>query len=161
MGGLNLLKQAREAGLEVYRDGNILRVQGPRKHKKLALGLIKQKASVFEAMKKERETTDRTDRHVSPLQAYLPRPDLNKHWPDLYRRVHDLTYEDLPAAPFALGQGATVLDKKAFMTRLKMDLAQGPHGPRALYGALQGDCEKILEIVQRRRETPEKKQEVQ
>jgi len=58
-----------------------------------------------------------------------------------------LTPEDLPAVPFTLQPGVTVVNAGRFLTWLQADIRRGPSGPRARYGALQGDIRRLADIV--------------
>jgi len=58
-----------------------------------------------------------------------------------------LTADDLPAVPFTLQPGVTVLSAERFLTWLQADIRRGPLGPRARYGALQGDMRRPREIL--------------
>jgi len=58
-----------------------------------------------------------------------------------------LTADELPAVPFTLRPGVTVLNAGRFLTWLQADIRRGPLGPRARYGALQGDLRRLVDIV--------------
>lgn len=52
----------------------------------------------------------------------------------------------LPAAPFALGPGRTVVDAGKFRATLEADVRSGPEGPRSATGALQEDLRAVKRI---------------
>lgn len=53
----------------------------------------------------------------------------------------------LPAAPFVLKPGVTVLGGEVWLARLKADASQGRHNPRARFGALQDDMRALAALV--------------
>ena len=61
MDGLNLLREARQAGLEVTATGDRLVVQGPRRLEAVARTLLAQKPTVLEALVQEHEIAWRID----------------------------------------------------------------------------------------------------
>ena len=54
-----------------------------------------------------------------------------------------LAPDDLPPVPFALNGWTTITDAAKFLRSLRDDIAAGPAGPRAFYGAVQAD---LLEL---------------
>jgi hypothetical protein len=58
-----------------------------------------------------------------------------------------LTADDLPATPFALNGWTTITDAAKFLRSLRGDIAAGPSGPRAFYGALQADLLELQRFV--------------
>ena len=50
-----------------------------------------------------------------------------------------------PAEPFDLCRGVTVLDPVRWWRSIEGDIAAGPSGPRACYGAVQGDLRKLYD----------------
>ena len=60
-----------------------------------------------------------------------------------------LTPDDLPQQ-FEFGQGVTVVSRAKFLEALKRDTMLGPKGPRARYGALQGDIVRLRDYLFRR-----------
>ncbi len=49
-----------------------------------------------------------------------------------------------PANPFELCRGVTILDPARWWRSIRGDIASGPTGPRARYGAVQGDLRKLF-----------------
>jgi hypothetical protein len=58
-----------------------------------------------------------------------------------------LTPGDLPPVPFALNGWTTITDTAKFLRWLRGDIAAGPSGPRAFYGALQTDLLALQRFV--------------
>ena len=54
----------------------------------------------------------------------------------------------LPEAPFQLNGGVKVLDPQKYYAALRNDIEQGPKGPRARYGALQGELLILKRLVE-------------
>jgi len=54
--------------------------------------------------------------------------------------------DDLPPA-FSLGPGRVVSDSDKFLRWVKADIRRGPSGPRARYGALQSDLERLRQLL--------------
>ncbi len=48
-----------------------------------------------------------------------------------------------PSEPFELCRGVTILRPALWWTATRRDIAAGPGGPRARYGALQGDLRRL------------------
>ena len=48
-----------------------------------------------------------------------------------------------PTEPFALCRGVTILDPARWWRSIEGDIGCGPSGPRARYGAVQGDLKKL------------------
>ena len=57
-----------------------------------------------------------------------------------------------PAEPFELCRGVTVLDPVRWWRSIEGDIGCGPNGPRARYGAIQGDLQKLYDLLTDRRE---------
>jgi hypothetical protein len=51
-----------------------------------------------------------------------------------------------PSEPFELCRGVTVLDPTRWWRSIAGDVEAGPNGPRARYGAVQGDLGKLSEL---------------
>jgi len=54
---------------------------------------------------------------------------------------------DLPPAPIDFRPGHTILDAARFLGRLQADVRSGPAGPRARFGALQGDLAQLHRLL--------------
>ncbi len=52
-----------------------------------------------------------------------------------------------PAQPFELCQGVTVARPDIWGASLRQDIAEGPDGPRAHYGAVQADLGRLAEVM--------------
>ncbi len=48
-----------------------------------------------------------------------------------------------PTEPFELSRGVTVIRPALWWTAMRRDIAAGPNGPRARYGALQSDLRQL------------------
>ena len=57
-----------------------------------------------------------------------------------------LAPDDLPI-PFDLRPGVKVIDAARFLAQLRRDIALGPRGPRARFGALQGDLVRLRDVA--------------
>ncbi len=116
MGGVALLADARAAGLTVRADGDKLVVRGPRRCAALAQSLLDHKPDVMAAL---------------------------AEWGDAAAAVAWFASWSPPAEPFVLKPGNTVLDPHRWRQSIAADIAQGPCGPRARYGALQDDLRRL------------------
>ncbi len=54
-----------------------------------------------------------------------------------------LPVDTLPVEPFALAPGRTIKDPAKFFAVLRRDLQRGPDAPRARYGAIQNDLQRL------------------
>ena len=52
-----------------------------------------------------------------------------------------------PAEPFELCQGVTILDPARWWRSIEGDIGCGPNGPRARYGAVQGDLRRLYALM--------------
>ena len=53
------------------------------------------------------------------------------------------------AEPFELCQGVTILDPARWWRSIEGDIEAGPNGPRARYGAVQGDLRRLYDLIRR------------
>ncbi len=118
MEAVSLLREAEDAGLVVRVDGDRLVVRGPKSAGAIAERLLDHKAEVIEALSAEWDTEMLT----------LIRWFLDTH---------------PPTEPFELSKGVTVIRPALWWTALRRDIAAGPRGPRARYGALQEDLRRL------------------
>ncbi len=58
-----------------------------------------------------------------------------------------LTAQDLPAAPFELRPGRTVVDSAKYFHSLQADVRIGADGPRARLGTLQDELQHLCNIL--------------
>lgn len=68
-------------------------------------------------------------------------------WPAALADFALLLVSDDLIAPFMLRPGVVVTDPALFLGRLKADILRGPVGPRARWGALQGDLRRLAETL--------------
>ena len=71
MGGLELLRQAHDAGLHVQAEGDKLRIRGPKRLEPLALELLRCKAELLAIL----SDNDRWARQAAGLLATVADPD--------------------------------------------------------------------------------------
>ncbi len=116
MGGVALLAEANAAGLTVWADGDRLVVRGPRRCAALAQSLLDHKPDVMAAL---------------------------AEWGDAAAAVAWFGSWAPTAEPFQLKPGITILDPQRWRQSIAADMAQGPSGPRARYGALQDDLRRL------------------
>ncbi|MEE9297191.1 MAG: hypothetical protein V3W34_19805 [Phycisphaerae bacterium] len=117
MGGVvALLAEARAAGLTVRADGDRLVIRGPRRCAELAQSILARKPDVMAAL---------------------------AEWGDAAAAVAWFGSWCPPAEPFQLKPGITILDPRRWQKSIAADIAQGPSGPRARYGALQDDLRRL------------------
>lgn len=55
----------------------------------------------------------------------------------------------IPAAPFSICSGVTVVDRDKFLANIDGDIEAGPAGPRAHTGAIQSDLIALRRIVEK------------
>ncbi len=118
-----LLTEAVAAGLAVHVDGDRLVVRGPRKCVALAKELLARKLEVMTLL---------NSRHCD-VEGGHP------EWGDLAPIVEWFLSAKPPGAPFKLKQGITISNPQRWWADIIADIAAGPEGPRARYGALQDD----------------------
>ena len=124
MDALTLLDEAHAAGLSVRSDGERLVVRGPKQAEPIALRLLDAKPDVMAVL----------------VENEVERPGWDEDTAALARWF--LTAVP-PAEPFDLCRGVTILDPARWWQSIRADIAAGPTGPRARYGALQGDLRKL------------------
>jgi hypothetical protein len=79
--------------------------------------------------------------------AWAGQPASTIPWPAVLADwVLLLQPSDLPPR-FVLRQGVEVIDRDRFLAWLQRDIRLGPSGPRAYYGALQGDIEALRQFL--------------
>ncbi len=128
MGAVSLLQEAEAAGLAVRVDGDRLVVRGPKSAGAIAERLLDHKAEVIEALSAE------WDAEMLTLIRW-------------FLRTHP------PVEPFELCRGVTILRPALWWTATRRDVAAGPNGPRARYGALQSDLRKLAALVKKKETT--------
>ncbi len=101
--------------------------------------------------------TDKTDKSPqTPLLSVLsvPNPSVFQPetsetaaaWGDLAPIVEWFLSAEPPATPFKLKQGITITDPARWWADIIADIAAGPEGPRARYGALQDDVMRAWQM---------------
>ena len=124
MDALTLLDEAHAAGLSVRSDGERLVVRGPKQAEPIALRLLDAKPDVMAVL---------VDNEVEHLG-----------WDeDTAELVRWFLTAAPPAEPFELCRGVTILDPARWWRSIRSDIETGPTGPRARYGALQGNLRKL------------------
>ncbi len=73
-------------------------------------------------------------------------PDKRPEWDSETRQLIDWFSATIPQAePFELCKGVTILDPARWWQSINGDIASGPNGPRARYGAVQGDLRRLYQ----------------
>lgn len=62
---------------------------------------------------------------------------------------------DLPKQAFKLKEGVRVIDCEKFYASLRVDIASGSKGCRALFGAVQSDLKALKEFIEKNKEKKE------
>ena len=124
MGAVTLLQEAEAAGLTVRVEGDRLVVRGPKSASAIAERLLDHKAEVLKVLSAE------WDAEMLTLIRWFfgTRP---------------------PAEPFELCRGIVILKPTLWWTAMRRDIAAGPGGPRARYGALQSDLRRLATLMKR------------
>ncbi len=125
MVAVTLLQEAEAAGVSVRVDGDRLVVRGPKSAADIAERLLDCKAEVIEALAAE------WDAEMLTLIRWF----LGTH---------------PPTEPFELCRGVTVIRPALWWTSTRRDIAAGPNGPRARYGALQQDLRRLAALMKSR-----------
>ena len=93
------------------------------------------------------------------IERPVPKPAMPTPVPEWSQELADfilgLTPTDLPPAPFRLHPWANVVDSNRYLAWLKRDVELGPRSPRAQYGVLHGDMERLQEVVSQYRKGAE------
>ncbi len=116
MDGVVLLVEANAAGLTVRFAGDRLVIRGPRRCAALAQSILDHKPDVMAAL---------------------------AEWGDAAAAVAWFGSWSPPGEPFQLKPGITILDPQRWRQSIAADIGAGPNGPRARYGALQGDLRRL------------------
>ncbi len=125
MVAVTLLQEAEAAGLTVRVEGDRLVVRGPKSAGAIAERLLDHKAEVIKTLSAE------WDAEMLTLIRWF----LGTH---------------PPTEPFELSKGITVLKPAVWWTATRRDIVAGPNGPRARYGALQGDLRKLAALMKKK-----------
>lgn len=174
-----LLNQARDVGLEITtRDGKLV-IRGPRSAEWLVREIREYREEILLLCTREEVGTSFGSNFLPTDTDTTPKPTGNRGvpsmaissppsnvrddatpWNDecetLRRFVLSLTPADLPPAPFRLHPWADVLDTGRYLAWLQRDVAMGPKSPRARYGVLRGDMERLREFVTQHRKDSER-----
>ena len=126
-------------------DGGGLEVDAPQDAltPDLLARLKAHKGELLDMLKPAAEAADETEQVTQPNDNAR-----GGDWPADVAAAADfallLTPEDLPATPFDFGgPHGIVFDAAKFLRWLKADLRRGPAGPRAMYGAIQADLQRL------------------
>ncbi len=72
--------------------------------------------------------------------------DKQPEWDSETCKLIDWFSDTIPQAePFELCKGVTILDPARWWQSINGDVASGPNGPRARYGAVQGDLRRLYQ----------------
>ncbi len=79
--------------------------------------------------------------------AAKPHPPRELAWDEeTARHIEWFQRTTPPAQPFELCQGVTVARPDIWWASLRQDIAEGPGGPRAHYGAVQADLKRLAKL---------------
>ncbi len=123
MSARQLVAAVRDAGASIEADVDRLKLKSNRGPlpDDLVDALRSHKAEVIDLLVTERA-------HRAAVQ-----------WGDLAPIVEWFLSAEPPAEPFKLKQGITISNPQRWWRDIAADIAAGPEGPRARYGALQSD----------------------
>ena len=95
------------------------------------------------------ELVDRIRQHKPEVIAILSRPDLVAGgWDaETAELIKWFSGTEPPAEPFEFPKGIVIIRPALWWTALRRDIAAGPNGPRARYGALQQDLRRLAELL--------------
>src|SRR5262245_37319047 len=121
MGALALLTEARAAGIVLSLDGDLLVVEGLKRHQELVDRLFENKAAVVEALHEEQNANYSPPIWWLPTALELTKPTTAADWPAAAADfVLFLSPSDLPEAPFEFGgPWHVVVDPKRFLASLQ------------------------------------------
>ncbi len=122
MVAVSLLQEAEAAGLAVRVDGDRLVVRGPKSAGAIAERLLDHKAEVLKVL------SAKWDAEMLTLIRWF----LGTH---------------PPTEPFELSKAVVVAQPKLWWVAIRRDIAAGPNGPRARYGALQQDLRRLAALL--------------
>ena len=91
-------------------------------------------------------TSPKNERNFGPISGIEKGQKLRTEigWEDdVLVIIEWLRNPDPPAEPFRLDQVVSVSDPPLFWRTIKGDIAAGPTGPRARYGAIQDDLRRL------------------
>ncbi len=127
MSARQLVAAVRDAGATIETAGDRLRLKSSRGPlpDDLVAALRSHKAEVIDLL-----VTERASRVAS-------------QWGDLASIVEWFLGATPPAEPFKLKQGITISNPQCWWRDVALDIARGPEGPRARYGALQDDLNRL------------------
>ena len=66
--------------------------------------------------------------------------------PEITRLIEWVMRTPSPTQPFELCRGVVILKPALWWTALMRDIAEGPKGPRACYGAVQSDVKRLAKL---------------
>jgi hypothetical protein len=81
---------------------------------------------------------------LTPRYSSQQRNTPDVKWDGFTREIIDWFLETAPPSePFELSPGVTIADPSRWWAAIRSDIFAGPHGPRARYGAVQGDLRRL------------------
>ena len=154
MESIRLMDEATAAGMTIHLDGESLVVRGPRSAERLAKEQLSRKSEIIRLLHSGDGNTNRSNpaktRIVSPpqLEQATKVGGASIHWPAaLADFVLLLVPGDLPAPPFLITPAVQIVSRERFLNWLKADIYRGPTGPRARWGALQSDLQRLRDLL--------------
>ncbi len=124
MVAVSLLQEAEAAGLTVHVEGDRLVVRGPKSAGAIAERLLDHKAEILKVLSAEWDA-------------------------EMLTLIRWFLGTQPPTEPFELSKGVTVIRPALWWTATRRDIAAGPNGPRARYGALQQDLRRLAALMKR------------
>ncbi len=127
MSARQLVAAVRDAGATIEAAGDRLRLKSSRGPlpDDLVDALRDHKTAVIDLLVAERTSRDAAQ------------------WGDLVAVVNWFLNAEPPATSFKLKQGITINNPQRWWRDIALDIAAGPEGPRARYGALQDDLWRV------------------
>ena len=95
------------------------------------------------------ELNEFNERRVGSGEAEHIQPETSEAvaaWGDLAPIVTWFLSTEPPAEPFSLKQGVTISSLQRWWRDIEADIAAGPEGTRARYGALQDDLMRVWQM---------------
>lgn len=95
------------------------------------------------------ELVDRIRRHKPEVIALLTRPvSEDSGWDtEAATLIEWFLKTEPPGEPFEISKGIVIARPAVWWAALRQDIAAGPRGPRARYGALQQDLRRLASLI--------------